>query len=76
MVLLDVTGGSQDLANKKMDKLYEWINKQQSKVTPFKLHGFILVPLCTGETISRGQVKILRGKAVKLLGGLAQPFPG
>lgn len=69
---MDVTGGSQDKAKEKMDKLDEWINKEQSKVAPFQLHGFVLAPLCTGDTISRGQVKILRHEAVELLGGLAQ----
>ena len=69
VVLLDVTGGSQNLACKKMDKLNEWIKRN---VTPFKLHGFIVAPLCTGETISHGRVKILRDEAVMHLGGLAQ----
>lgn len=75
IVLVDVTGGNNDVVERKVDRLARWIEQEQPKVTGLSLHGVVLAPLATCGSMERDSVVSVCGKeAQDLLGGLQQVF--
>ena len=75
LVLVDVTGGNDNVVKEKMERLAQWIRQEQPKVSKFTLHGVVLAPLATRKSMARDQVQVVCGEgAQELLGGLRQIF--
>lgn len=75
LVLIDVTGGSDQLVLAKKKRLVQFIDKTSEKDLPFSCHGVVLAPVATGHSETHQNVSAVCGiKAKRLMGGLVQLF--
>jgi hypothetical protein len=79
LVLIDVTSGGLDKANKKIDRFVRWISENSSKFNNYKLRGILLAPNLNepsrNNAPTTGTAMICGGDALALLGGLNQFRP-
>jgi hypothetical protein len=75
LVLVDITGGSDNLCTKKGEAIADWIKAVQPELADLTLHGVVLAPSAEGESSSAGSVEVVRGEAARAhLRGLRQIF--